>query len=237
MTNLDTIARTAMNGWTMIPAEPGQKQTYCKWGTVTPENYNFSDLFAGYPIDCNAAILCADTVSVIDFDAHGPEPNGATIYRRLEAIIPHIFHNAIIERTPSNGIHCYFAGMEGEHTYTVSMTVDNVPVEVEILTGRKLSYCSPSTTEKGEYRIISKNNFLNTRPGDLPELPAIFHHTVNPSKPIYASRQAIGSNDITFADVDELIDGLVDSYLQNATEGNRHNHCLGLARALAGHGY
>lgn len=228
MTNLDIIARMAINGWSMIPAEPCQKQTYCKWGTVTPENYSFSDLFAGYPIDCNAAILCADTVAVIDFDAHGPEPNGLTAYRRIEAVAPQMFYGAIVERTQSNGIHAFFAGLPGTSTYTVNMKIDGKPVNVEVLTGRKLCYCSPSVTEKGEYRVISKNNFLNTRPRDLPKLPAIFH------RPLAQKREWKVPEGPTLMNItpDEL-DFIIDHYKgRTYGHGNSNNDARVYARIL-----
>lgn len=236
--NLDIIARMAINKWPMMPLLPGQKQTYATWGDHVA-NYNFNALFAGQPTDCNAGIITGNTVAVVDFDNHGPEPNGLTAYRRIEAAAPAVFHDAIIEMTPSGGVHAYFAGLSNERPYTVTMTVDDVPVAVEILTGRKPSYCWPTVTDKGKYQVITKRNFLNTRPEDLPGLPGIFHKVKEPEKP-RAQRQTIPKvwaipDGLHSVDADAVVDGLVESYLRGAVVGERHKHAQSLARALAGH--
>ncbi len=236
--NLDIIARMAINGWPMMPLLPGQKQTYAAWGSHV-EAYNFNALFASQPIDCNAGIITGNMVSVVDFDNHGPEPNGLTAYRRIEAAAPAVFHDAIIEMTPSGGVHAYFTGLKGASPYTVSMTVDGVPVAVEILTGRKPSYCWPTVTDKGEYQVITRRNFLNTRPEDLPGLSGIFHKLKEPEKPRPQKQTQIRPQTITDglndSDADAVTDALVESYLKGAVTGERHKHAQALARALAGH--
>ncbi|WP_424359749.1 bifunctional DNA primase/polymerase [Methanocella sp. MCL-LM] len=238
MNNLDIIARMAINGWPMIPLLPGQKQTYAAWGSHV-DAYNFNALFAGQPVDCNAGIITGNTVAVVDFDNHGPEPNGLTAYRRIEAAAPAVFHDAIVEMTPSGGVHAYYTGLRGMSPYTVSMTVDGVPVAVEVLTGRKPSYCWPTVTDKGGYQVVTKRNFLNTRPEDLPGLPGIFHKQKEPEQPRVQKQAAPKTwalaDGLHNVDADAVVDGLVESYLRGAVVGERHKHAQALARALAGH--
>lgn len=216
-----------MNGYLMIPAEPGLKQTYCKWGTVTRDNYNFQSLFKGRPLDLNAAILCDDQICVVDFDAHGEAPNGVTVYRRLVYEHPEIFDGCIIELTQSGGYHAYYRGVSGS-TYKVVM--DGVPVEV--LCGRRLVYSWPTVTEKGAYNVFTDHNFFNTKPGELPALPEIFNRPAVEKSTVEAKPTEPG--DLTGADVEAAVQYYLNECRFNGA--GRHDQARALARCLAGLG-
>ncbi len=234
--NLEIIAHQRMNGYLMLPAEPGLKQTYCRWGSVTKANYNFNELFRGKPINVNAAMLLEDMVSVLDFDKHGPEPNGATLYQRLEQESPEIFQGAIIELTQSGGYHVYYRGIPGS-TYRVSLSLDGVEIMVEVLCGRRLCYCYPTFVEgRGRYVILTKNRtFLNTRPGDLPMLPELFKRPpVKIPENAPSPRSWAGDDLLSREDVEAAVSYYVNDCRFNET--GRHNQGRALARCLAGLG-
>lgn len=229
--NLEVIARMAMNGWLMIPAEPGAKQTYCKWGAVTRDNYKFGSLFAGRPLDLNAAVLCDDLVSVVDFDAHGEAPNGVSVYRDLVYKHPEVFDGCIIEMTQSGGYHAYYRGVTGG-TYKVEFDVDGGKVPVEVLCGRRLVYCWPTVTEKGPYNVFTDHNFFNTKPENLPGLPAAFNRPAG-AKPT-VDVKAAEPGDLTGADVEAAVQYYLNECRFNGA--GRHDQARALARCLAGLG-
>ncbi|BAI61848.1 hypothetical protein MCP_1776 [Methanocella paludicola SANAE] len=151
------------NGYLTIPAISNKKQTYYYWSTVHKEDYDFDEVWKGQPANANCAILCEDIVCYVDFDAHTAEPNGMTVYHKLEQV--GTFKGCIIEKTQGDGRHVYFKGIKGGK-YTVQ--IDGISIEVTA--GRNLAYCYPTVTEKGGYTFTSEKTLLNTRPEDLPEL-------------------------------------------------------------------
>jgi hypothetical protein len=252
MNNLDAIARMAINGWPVIPAVPGDKKPMCRWAGITRENYKFDGMttanpdpregegpelyvpmFRDAPENVNCGLICDDLISVVDFDNHDAEPNGLTVYNRLKAENPEIFDGAIDEITQSGGHHVYYRGIAGG-----VYTVDFGGIKVEVLCGRKLSYCWPSVTKDGDYRVISTGHFLGMMPRDLPPLPAIFNRPKKPKddRPVFRQPSFISSGGLTSADADAVVDGLVESYLRGASKGDRHPRGRILACALAGHG-
>lgn len=237
--NLDIIARMALNGYVIIPAVPGQKQTYYKWGSVTKENYNFSETFKGQPVNCNAAILCGEDIAVVDLDAHGSEPNGRTIFDMLD---PSVYEGCIVELSQSGGAHIYYKGISksnrlccwlpGFESYDnmiepFKMRVEAMPA---ILSGRTLCYCNPTVTPKGEYRIISRENMLNTKPHELPELHQIWQ-LVNPYQQIIEKERRTFEPlnvDLTQKQIEYSIEGAKESRY-NVKKGWRHYEAIAFA--------
>jgi hypothetical protein len=90
------------------------------------------------------------------------------LYRKLES--EGLFEGCIIEATPSDGRHVYYEGISSGSGYNLTIA----GLKIEIKAGRNLVYCCPSVTKKGEYKFLTQNTLLNTKPEDLPELPEMF---------------------------------------------------------------
>ncbi len=209
------------NGYLTVPALPGQKQTYYHWSRIHKETYNLQKIWLGQPFNSNCAILCEDIVSVVDFDNHGPEPNGMTVFRRLEK--DGTFEGCIIEKTQSDGRHVYFKGIQGKR-YIVQ--IDNVSIEVKC--GRNLVYSYPSVTPNGGYTFLSERTLLNTKPSDLPELPEIF---ARPVKPVYEG-PITDINAASNAQIDATLEHYYKNALEDAKTKKRNNTGFWLACQL-----
>ena len=240
-----------MNGYTVIPAEPGRKQTYFTWGKVTHDNYCFGMVFKGCSLDTNAAVLLGDRVCVIDFDAHGEPPHGMTVFNKLLRDRPEIFKDTIIEATQSGGRHVYYKGISGQERKII-FECEGQEIAVEVKCGRKIVYCYPSVTENGGYTFITARNFLNTRADELPELHPFFmglvdqadrtkaereEARVNERKDIEARCNAINkgsmNSDLTSMDREAVLNGCLEAW-KTTMAGKRHNGAVGLACNLAG---
>jgi hypothetical protein len=101
----------ATSGWPVLPCLPGQKipATAHGYRDATTGKDQITGWFSRHP-DWNLAIATgAPGPDVLDVDQHGPAGSGYPAFRRLkEAGL--LDGAAIYVRTPSGGLHAYFAG-------------------------------------------------------------------------------------------------------------------------------
>jgi hypothetical protein len=130
--------------------------------------------------------MCGDKISVVDGDRH--DEKGIPSVYVLELLMetePGLFDSHIIEQTPSKGLHIYNHGIpkkawgEGNSVWNIFLygagsQVQTYRISLEVLRGKKLCYCWPTQTDKGDYTLLSRENFLNTRPEELPLLDPRF---------------------------------------------------------------
>jgi len=98
-------------GWPVLPCLPGQKipATAHGYRDATTDPGQITDWFGRHP-DWNLAVATgAPGPDVLDVDEHGPAGNGYPAFRRLRAAAL-LDGAAIYVRTPSGGLHAYFAG-------------------------------------------------------------------------------------------------------------------------------
>ena len=113
MTNhtLGQALACASRGWPVFPCMPGRKIPLTRHGfrDATTDPAQISAWFGHRP-DWNLAIATgAPGPDVLDVDQHGPAGNGYPAFRRLRAA-GLLDGAAIYVRTPSGGLHAYFAG-------------------------------------------------------------------------------------------------------------------------------
>ena len=103
----------ARHGWRVFPCQPGQKipATAHGYRDATTDEQQITDWFTRHP-DYNLAIATgAPGPDVLDIDQHGPAGNGYEAFDRLRAAGLADGAAAWI-RTPSGGMHAYFAGSD-----------------------------------------------------------------------------------------------------------------------------
>ena len=247
MNNLQYANKMAMMGWMPIPALPGKKQTYYEWKLLNKNNYDFKSIFypepgVRYVNDVNVAILMDDIVCCVDLDAHDPEPNGRTIFDKLD---PSVYEGCIIELSQSGGAHIYYRGLSGINRHSVwapgydyyYYDKDGLPVidmynaaRPAILAGRTISYCYPTTTENGQYEIVSDENYLNTRPWELPPLHPLWtminpYMMEKPAKTAYKSSRKYPVRTPTPAQIEYSIKA-AKGYDYNVRSDARHDRAI-----------
>jgi hypothetical protein len=182
----------AANGYPLIPAVPGEKKPLRSW---TPEydammagEYSVYKAFNRVPSDVGAAMMMGDLVASVDGDTHGEEgstPSLAVLELLMETEWG-LFDGCVLERTQSGGLHVYYNGIQfdkyppGDSTWNIFMYAGgrmyqpDGGIGLEVLRGKHICYCYPTTTLKGSYKFESKNTLLNTRREELPSLPSCF---------------------------------------------------------------
>ena len=103
----------ARHGWRVFPCLPGQKVPATAHGyrDATTDPRQITEWFARHP-DYNLAIATgAPGPDVLDIDQHGPAGNGYEAFDRLRAAGLADGAAAWV-RTPSGGMHAYFAGSD-----------------------------------------------------------------------------------------------------------------------------
>lgn len=103
----------ARHGWRVFPCLPGQKVPATAHGyrDATTDPRQITEWFARHP-DYNLAIATgAPGPDVLDIDQHGPARNGYEAFDRLRAAGLADGAAAWV-RTPSGGMHAYFAGSD-----------------------------------------------------------------------------------------------------------------------------
>ena len=101
----------ASRGWPVLPCLPGQKVPATAHGyrDATTDPGQITTWFDRHP-DWNLAIATgAPGPDVLDVDNHGPAGNGYAAFRRLKDA-GLLDGAAALVRTPSGGLHAYFAG-------------------------------------------------------------------------------------------------------------------------------
>jgi hypothetical protein len=101
----------ATRGWPVLPCLPGQKipATAHGYRDATTDLEQINDWFGHHP-DWNLAIATGTPgPDVLDVDDHGPAGNGYLAFRRLKDA-GLLDGAAAYVRTPSGGLHAYFAG-------------------------------------------------------------------------------------------------------------------------------
>jgi hypothetical protein len=115
MTNpaLDQARDYAARGWPVFPCLPGLKIPATRHGFLqaTTDQEQITDWFSRHP-DLNLAIATgAPGPDVLDVDQHGHAGNGFGAFARLRAAGLLDRASAYV-RTPSGGLHAYFAGSD-----------------------------------------------------------------------------------------------------------------------------
>jgi bifunctional DNA primase/polymerase-like protein len=101
----------ADRGWPVFPCQPGQKTPATRHGHLdaTTDERQITAWFGGVN-DWNLAVATgAPGPDVLDVDQHGPAGNGFAAFARLR-VAGLLDGAAAYVRTPSGGLHAYFAG-------------------------------------------------------------------------------------------------------------------------------
>ena len=100
-----------------------------------------------------------------------------------------------------------------------------------VLTGRRLAYCYPTHTPKGDYKYLSERTHLNTRPEELPELHMIWK-MVDPNPIVIEKKPFIQTNRPKEQPTREQIQYSIDAalhYYYNVRSGFRHHQIISFA--------
>ena len=115
----------ATRGWPVLPCQPGQKTPATRHGHLdaTTDPGQITTWFGRHP-DRNLAIATgAPGPDVLDIDQHGPAGNGYTAFRQLRKA--GLLDGAIAYvRTPSGGLHAYFAGTDQRNGHLAGHHLD-----------------------------------------------------------------------------------------------------------------
>lgn len=167
------------NGYLPIPANATEKIPLVRWSELNRESYRFHDVWNGQPGDVDTAIIL-DSVVCVDFDCHGPAPNGRTVYDLLVHDHPAMMGisgcygpglHCVTETTQSGGVHVYYKAPQGLDREFIA-EIFTVPVEIK--TGRRLAYCAPSRKNGMPAYEIKGLGFDTIKAADLSPLPQYF---------------------------------------------------------------
>ena len=174
----------AARGWPVFPCQPGQKipATTHGYRDATTDPDQITAWFARRP-DYNLAIATgAPGPDVLDVDQHGPAGNGFAALVRLRARRAADGAAAYV-RTPSGGLHAYFAGSHQRNGHLPAHHLDFRAAGGYVL-------APPSAVGGKPYRIL-----VGTRRPRRPELghghPAPATRTPPPAAPPVPGRQAV----------------------------------------------
>lgn len=234
------------NGYHPVPVNPGEKRCLItEWQSrAVTDN---EAMWQTATVKHNVGIVCADIICTADFDNHGPEPNGATVFMRIMKDYVDPFKGCIVEMTPTGGYHVSYRSSRGEKTYGRYL-VDGVVLDIEIHGGPHYTVCAPSRTKDGEYVPIGNATYDNTPLASLTEEPDVFKIAIEwyERDIIAAKKQAYEGmsdsdrsedlNELDEHDLEVSADHYVQRFLQGATEGHRHDRAVGLVGALMGLG-
>lgn len=244
------------NGYMPIPLVPGDKAIKIDAWTLLAAQGEYDKLWQDAYANANIGIYTGQNVIIADFDAKGDVPT-IKVYDWLMENEPRIFAGAIIEQTPSGGIHVTYRWCmnaislpNGKGKTYMRFIIDNITYDVELLTRGSQAVCPPSKTEKGTYKYLTEQTHLNTRRDALPVLPEMFRDANNRylddimiaqhKAEMAAKAKKIGRQTpeayekLRGGELDIVIDSCVKAYQSKAREGNRHPQALGLAMNVAG---
>ena len=115
----------ASRGWPVFPCQPGQKIPATRHGycDATTDQERITAWFTLLP-PWNLAIATGTPgPDVLDVDQHGPAGNGFAALERLRRA-GLLDHASTCVRTPSGGLHLYFAGSEQHNGHLAGQHVD-----------------------------------------------------------------------------------------------------------------
>lgn len=244
------------NGYMPIPLIPGDKAIKIEAWTLLAAQDEYDKLWQDAYDNANIGIYTGQNVIIADFDAKGDVPT-IKVYDWLMNDQPRTFAGAIIERTPSGGIHATFRWCmnaislpNGKGKTYMRFVIDDKTYDVELLTRGSQAVCPPSKTEKGAYTYLTETTHQNTRRDALPVLPELFRdannrylddimiaqHKAEMSARVNniskKSREAYEK--LRTGEIEIIIDTCIKAYQSKAREGNRHPQALGLAMNIAG---
>jgi Bifunctional DNA primase/polymerase, N-terminal len=232
----DLARRYAANGYRPIPADVEAKVPLIKWKHLY-ELYNFEAAWRNCADSTGIALILRGLVCV-DFDAHGPEPNGLTFYHTIEQEYPGILRGAIIEESQSGGRHVY-------HRWTIDLPTEqwltpvrmgDTTINLEVKTGRRLAYCYPSKKAGRLAYNLLQGRFDTDPLRQLSPLPTLYrYYKPAPAKP---ACPRIFRREMTLEQRNAATEIIIDIYRHNANkDGTMHNGGLGMAMYMAGLGY
>lgn len=250
---MDTIKQIADsihdNGYMPVPLLPNDKAIKIEGWTILAAQNEYDNLWSNASDNANIGIYTGQSVLICDFDAKGDAPS-IKVYDWLMNTQPSIFAGAIIEQTPSGGIHATYRWCSnaislptGRGKTYARFIIDDKTYDVELLTRGSQAVCPPSRTDKGFYKYLTEQTHVNTRRDDLPVLPELFRDANNSyldavmlanratqEKPKNYTARSIFTPD----ELDIAVEALPEIYLKNARDGHRHFQALGLACNVAG---
>jgi hypothetical protein len=216
------------NGYMPLPLLAGSNRPYINdWQNLCAAR-DFDALW-GCVKDVNIGIYCGGSVCILDFDAHGPAPNGITAYDLMTANHPNIFAGCIIAKSASGGRHVYFRGMPGRKTYMLVAGVKN-----EVLRGNCQAACPPSVRPSGNYTYVTESTPVNTSTYELPMIPQpvfdyIKAYQESLWRPAYEPKKTYSKDELGAADIDVVVE-----YYRNKDwgTGSRHDDARKMVRCL-----
>jgi hypothetical protein len=226
--DIKKIAQRIMdNGFMPLPLEPLSNAIYvAKWPELAQQR-RFDELWKNKPSTSNIGIYCGDNVAIIDFDAHGAEPNGITAYNQLLAEYPDIFDGCIIDRSAGGGVHVSYKGEVGGKTY---FKVGDV--RIEVLRGNTQAACPPSVRPHGIYTYLSERAHLNISVDELPRVYPVICQLINEYNQPRTVRAPSGyhrHDELSETDLEVIIDYYLDKEYRS---GARHDNGRTLAVCL-----
>jgi hypothetical protein len=149
-TRLGQVLAYAARGWPVFPCQAGQKIPATAHGHLdaTTDPGQITAWFGRHP-DWNLAIATgAPGPDVLDIDNHGPAGNGYAAFRRLKDA-GLLAGAAAYVRTPSGGLHAYFAGSHQPNGHLAGHHLDFRSAGGYVLT-------PPSQVDGHPYQLISQ---------------------------------------------------------------------------------
>lgn len=233
---MDTIYAASLYaraGYVPLPAFAGAKHSYQTHTDMTTTTYNFSVRWGNAEPDGNVVLKAYDTFVCVDFDNHGESPSGLDALARINALRPGMMASGIIEITGSGGYHFYFAYPRdeawqkvatGRGGHDVYVTVDRVPVGIEVKYGTDLIAATPSVNSSGDSYHFETTPLWEYHPEELSPLPKLFYNKPLPTAPVYTAN-APTDDDFSLDNVKDrqaFIDQRVEQYAAKAHEGIRY---------------
>jgi hypothetical protein len=246
----DIADRIRGNGYMPVPLMPYDKAIKIDGWTLLAAQDEYDQLWANASQNANIGIYTGQSVLICDFDAKGDAPS-IEVYKWLLKNQPGVFTLAILEQTPSGGIHATYKWCSnaislptGKGKTYARFIINDKTYDVELLTRGSQAVCPPSATDKGAYKYLTEQTHLNTKREGLPVLPEIFRDANNSylDAVMLANRTATPARQrnnttksiFTADEIELAVSELPDIYLKNARDGHRHFQALGLACNVAG---
>jgi hypothetical protein len=122
---LDMALACAARGWLVFPCQPGQKAPVTRHGYLdaTTDPDQVTEWFGGHPERNLAVATGAPGPDILDVDSRGPAASGFPALERLRAA-GLLAGAATRVRTPSGGLHVYFAGSSQRTAHLPAQHID-----------------------------------------------------------------------------------------------------------------